>query len=487
VPWAAWGICLAFWTAFMLLLVGAMLCLAVLVRKPWTEHERLTFPLVQLPQQMMFEPGSFFRSRAAWGGFALVATLESLRAVHALVPAVPAISLDIIDVGHWFATPPWNAMSSIYICFYPLAISLGFLLPSSVSFTLWVFFWIGKGEYVVGDILNLNGWPSSLRPDASHFPFIDEQAVGGCIGIGLIAFWQAWRLVRRSADPDAKRALLGLTACAVLLVAACTALGAPPLLAAGVIVIYLLACATAARLRAEAGTIWTSFPYIVTADVVMTRLVPTAWIGSAALAGLAFMNWFPVDLRNVPMPYYLDSFHLADSSSLSWRRLAVAIAIATVVGVAAALAANLVAFYGVGALSAHARSDHWWVQFGRAPFDRASTLAAQPAHPDWVATGVVALSAVATWVLFVLRSRFIWFPLHPVGVATLGGMTTSALWLPYFIAWLAKVLITRYGGAGLYRRVMPFFLGAILGEAVTIMGWTLICWALGLPFFAFLG
>ena len=74
-----------------------------------------------------------------------------------------------------------------------------------------------------------------------------------------------------------------------------------------------------------------------------------------------------------------------------------------------------------------------------------------------------------------------------MGVATLGGMTTSALWLPYFIAWLAKVLITRYGGAGLYRRVMPFFLGAILGEAVTIMGWTLICWALGLPFFAFLG
>jgi hypothetical protein len=47
-------------------------------------------------------------------------------------------------------------------------------------------------------------------------------------------------------------------------------------------------------------------------------------------------------------------------------------------------------------------------------------------------------------------------------------MTTSALLLPYFLAGLAKVLITRYGGAGLYRRVMPFFLGAILGEAVTI-------------------
>jgi hypothetical protein len=489
VPWGSWAICLVFWGGFMILLAAAMLCLAALVRRPWEEHERLTFPLVHLPQQMMFEPGSFFRSRAAWMGFGVVCALESLRAIHALVPAIPAVPLDIIDVGHWFATPPWNAVANIWICFYPLAIALGFLLPSSVSFTLWVFFWIWKSELVIGRALNLDGLPSSPRPDASRFPFIEEQAVGGCIGIGLIALWQAWRLLRRdpSGGRDARRALLGLVGCFVLLVGASAAFGAPPFLAAGVIVIYLLFCITAARLRAEAGTIWTSFPYDVTGDVVMARLVPSSWIGPGGLAGMALMNWFPVDLRNVPMPYHLDAFRLAGFSGVDWKRLVRPIAIASVIGVAVALVANLVAFYDLGALSARSRPDHWWVQFGRRPFDRAAMLASEPVGADWIATAAVAASTAITWLLFFLRSRFAWFPLHPVGMATLGGMTTSALWLPYFIAWLAKVVIARYGGANLYRRVMPFFLGVILGEAVTIMTWTLISWLFRLPFFAFLG
>ena len=46
VPLAAWG-------SFLLVLIFVMLCINVLVRKPWTEHEKLSYPLILLPLEML--------------------------------------------------------------------------------------------------------------------------------------------------------------------------------------------------------------------------------------------------------------------------------------------------------------------------------------------------------------------------------------------------------------------------------------------------
>ena len=47
--YGAWVIPLVFWIGFVLVLTFMMLCLNVLVRKQWTERERLTYPIVQIP------------------------------------------------------------------------------------------------------------------------------------------------------------------------------------------------------------------------------------------------------------------------------------------------------------------------------------------------------------------------------------------------------------------------------------------------------
>jgi hypothetical protein len=47
-------------------------------------------------------------------------------------------------------------------------------------------------------------------------------------------------------------------------------------------------------------------------------------------------------------------------------------------------------------------------------------------------------------------------------------------WMPFFIAWLAKVLLTRMGGMRLYRRALPFFLGLIVGDFLQGGFWTLL-------------
>jgi len=53
-----WAVPVLFWTAFLLLLTWTMLCVNALVRRQWIDAERLAFPLVQLPMEMIRDGGA---------------------------------------------------------------------------------------------------------------------------------------------------------------------------------------------------------------------------------------------------------------------------------------------------------------------------------------------------------------------------------------------------------------------------------------------
>ena len=61
------------WSAFLMVLVFVMLCINVILRRQWTENEKLTYPIIQLPLEMTKEGSgkSFFRNRFLLIGFAL--------------------------------------------------------------------------------------------------------------------------------------------------------------------------------------------------------------------------------------------------------------------------------------------------------------------------------------------------------------------------------------------------------------------------------
>ncbi len=63
-----------------------------------------------------------------------------------------------------------------------------------------------------------------------------------------------------------------------------------------------------------------------------------------------------------------------------------------------------------------------------------------------------------------MRARFLWWPFHPAGYLVSGSFGLFRLWLPIFVSWLVKSLVLRYGGLRMYRQVLPFFLGLVLGE-----------------------
>jgi len=79
-----------------------------------------------------------------------------------------------------------------------------------------------------------------------------------------------------------------------------------------------------------------------------------------------------------------------------------------------------------------------------------------------------------TLALMFLRVNFVRWPFHPVGYAISSSWSMNCLWLPILIAWLAKLLIMRYGGYKVFQKAVPIALGLVLGEFIVGSLWCII-------------
>src|SRR6266566_1825012 len=185
---AAWLVPTLDWTAFGTALIVVMMCLNVLFRKQWVDRERLTFPVIHLPLEMIDNPGPLFRNRLMWGGFALAASISLLNGVNYLFPAVPSIQVTQFDLAPFITGKPWSAVGWTPIAFYPFAIGLGFLLPVDLLFSCWFFYLYWKLQLVVS---NPAGW--DVTP---QFPYVPEQVFGAIVAIGLSLLWASRSYLR---------------------------------------------------------------------------------------------------------------------------------------------------------------------------------------------------------------------------------------------------------------------------------------------------
>ena len=76
IPWGAWAEPMLWWFAFITALGLMLVCMSAILHRQWSVHERLTYPMAQLPQSMI-EKGDnaaslvapFFKSKVMWLGF----------------------------------------------------------------------------------------------------------------------------------------------------------------------------------------------------------------------------------------------------------------------------------------------------------------------------------------------------------------------------------------------------------------------------------
>ena len=167
-----------------MVLFGMFLCLNVLLRRQWTEREKLSYPLVQLPVALVAENAPLLRNRLFWIGFAVAGGIDLVNGLHQFCPSIPQIPIKTYNPAMFSSLPrPWDALGWVPVTLHPMGIGLGMLLPLDMLFSCWFFFWVWKAEFVITRAL---GWDA-----APQMPYVPQQSVGAYLGIAIFALVMA--------------------------------------------------------------------------------------------------------------------------------------------------------------------------------------------------------------------------------------------------------------------------------------------------------
>ena len=99
IPWSVWIAPLFWWLVFIVAIVFVSACIAVILRRQWSENERLTFPLLSPALHIVSEEPTRDKSLQYrglyWAGFALSSGILSYNILHFFWPIVPDIKLTL--------------------------------------------------------------------------------------------------------------------------------------------------------------------------------------------------------------------------------------------------------------------------------------------------------------------------------------------------------------------------------------------------------
>ena len=480
----AWLTPIAAWSSFVFVLMLVLLCINTLLRIQWTEHERLSYPLTQLPLEMTNPQLRFFRNRLMWIGFSIAALISIVNLIHSIYPLIPYIPVKRQGIG-----------GGIRVSFYPFVIGMSFMMPRDLLFSCWAFFWLYKIELMVGDMM---GWQNLPR-----FPYAAEQGFGVYMGLLVFALWIGRShfigLVRHlftsatsrfqlddSREPMPYRlAMVGIVFGLIFLTVFSYKAGMSLWVIPIFFAIYFLLSIMITRLRAELGFIVHGHGYRPGIDphsMIVTGF-GTWQLTTNTLTVFSMYMFFNRAYWVNPMPESLEAFKMSERRNINLRHTSIAILLATAIGLVVSFWFLLDAFYRHGHDSAHFHPHSLW--YGRMAYGQLENWLNYPREADAPALAFMAGGFGLTTVLMFLRTRFLWWPLHPLGYVTADSWGMFNLWSCIFVAWVIKTIILRYGGLGSYRRAVPFFLGVALGDYIVGFIWSILSILTNTPLYSF--
>ena len=101
-------------------------------------------------------------------------------------------------------------------------------------------------------------------------------------------------------------------------------------------------------------------------------------------------------------------------------------------------------------------------------FDRVVSWASEPTSFGRVEWQFLATGALGTLFLSLMRLRFAWWPLHPVGFTVGYVYPVRVTAFTVFLIWAFKSIVLRIGGIRLYRNLQPFFIGLLIGYTLGV-------------------
>ncbi|MXY82316.1 MAG: hypothetical protein F4Y91_09690, partial [Gemmatimonadetes bacterium] len=469
IPWDAWLVPLGRWLAFYAAFYLSLICLMNILRRQWVDNERLAYPLAQVPLAMVqgadeSRVAPFFRQRLVWLGLAIPFVLGSLDTLNHYFPSVPAPVL-----GTQLSLLQQMVVLRLNVNF--LMLGFAYLIGVQLSFSLWVFYLIhALQEGVLGELHLQHTAEVGAWSDAG----MGHQMIGACAALVAYSLWTARahltevgrRFLRPKRDEGEmasyRFSVVGLVLGTAGMVLWLWQSGLPMWIAALVVVVALGLLVALTRIIAEAGTPTITSGMIPAGFTVSAVGVPA--LGAPGVVALGYTLVWVGDLLVFMTAPLANSLRLGSELAGDRRRLLWGLAAAMLISLMLSTWYTLHLAYTHGAVNLHRQ---YFSTFATEPSKFAAQQLLHPTGPDaigWLWTGGGAL-LMST--LIGARNHWAWWPLHPLGFAASMAWVMDHIWFSIFLAWFVKTLVLRFGGAALYQKTVPFFLGIALGQIVT--------------------
>jgi hypothetical protein len=92
--------------------------------------------------------------------------------------------------------------------------------------------------------------------------------------------------------------------------------------------------------------------------------------------------------------------------------------------------------------------------------------------PDPTELGAMLGGGLIMAFLLVMRQLFYWWPFHPIGYVAAG--LWRGVWFSFFLGWLIKRFVLKYGGGALFHRAVPVFIGLVAGQFFSGVVWFVV-------------
>ncbi len=483
IPWGAWVGPLSWWLFFMAAFYLVLICAMVIMRRQWMDHERLLYPLVQVPLGMI-EDGPrparlkpFLRNPIMWAGFAVPAILNTINSFSHYYEFAPRVDLNLpLSLGH-------DAVV-LRIRLNYLMMGLAYFINTGISGSLWFFYLLAKAQEWACATL---GVFTTEQLDAfSHAGpttgMLSHQSMGAMIALVVLGLWTArghlkavWQQAR--AGGSAAGELLSYRTAVGGLVVGLAVMGLW-LWQTGLpwwAVVLFLGAAFAiffalTRVIVEAG-LSSAVEGLSGAGFVVSGVGSTA-LGATGMMALGFTLAWAGDLLVFMMAPCANGIRLLHGLKVGPRRVLAMLAAALAIGLLGSIYATLNLGYQYGALNLHRQ--YFSGLFALEPFRFAARFIETPTGPYWLGWLWNGVGAAVMALLLWARHHLLWWPLHPIGYVTSGTWILGNIWFSIFLAWLIKSVVLKYMGPGGYRSTRWFFLGVILGQFASGGAWLVV-------------
>ena len=473
VPWDGWLRPLAQWLGVSMGMVTFGYCLMVLFHRQWSEAEKLTYPLAQMPMDLTrgFDGGrglpAIFRSFGFWAGFAVVFLPMFYNVITYFSPGLPEATI----YREMYYIPLGDGMPHLYIRILPLVMAVVYLCPVDILGSLTLFHLLALLKEGAMRSVGFTVGSAGQQIGARDILFLESY--GAVVFIGVWSVWLArrhlrevWRQVRHGTGDERDVVGYRLTVCGLVLSAVwvigwAVSLGMSLPVAMGAFALMSLTYFVTIKLIVATGFsyLFPNKPHIK-GESFFVQLIGTSVMSPKTLVGFKIFtsNMFFGTFRIPAWPAIAHHLHIF-SLRRQPRWVTGAVFVAFPIGFLIAAGATLDLSYQQGANVVTAGRPGAMAEF----YDDIARKLGEPTYLDPGKWGVWLAGWFEAGLIALMRSRFYWFPLHPIGLAF---QYTFGLWLYWFnllLVWVIKLTLLRYGGVQLYRAGKPFFYGLAIG------------------------